>query len=154
MMAESLRELQAQVEDLTSRFEALSQEITDLSAAVSVTSNWSPLGDEEQAYPSLEAWVSDFFAPTFRRPIGGEFRWCTHWQDHPEAVLRLQALWRAWALLHADGPLGSATWLTNHLDPQLAVLLGRGGPFGQCSTDRHAIGEPLSSPSPGNNKHC
>lgn len=140
MNAEMVTELRAQVEDLTARVEALTQEVADLGAAVSAEPRLMSSGLEELAYPSLESWVAEFFTPTFRRAFGGEFRWCPRWQDHPEAVLRLKALWRAHESLRSDGPLGMATWLTNFLDPQMAVLLGRGGPFGQCSTDRHTVG--------------
>lgn len=136
-MSNLVRELQAQVEDLAARVEALTQELADLSAAVSAGPRLASLVREELAYPSLERWVADFFMPTFRRTFGGEFRWCTRWRDHPEAVLRLDALWRAYESLRSDGPLDMASWLTNFLDPQLPVLLGRSGPFGQCSTDRH-----------------
>jgi len=32
---------------------------------------------------------------------------------------------------------GIAVWLREHLDHQLTVLLGRSGPFAQCSEDEH-----------------
>jgi hypothetical protein len=32
---------------------------------------------------------------------------------------------------------GMAVWLREHLDHQLSVLLGRSGPFAQCSEDEH-----------------
>lgn len=140
MTSDLVREFQAQVEDLAARVEALTQELADVGAAVAARPDSVPLNPEQLVYPSLDGWVTDFFTPIFRRTFGGEFRWCTRWQDHPEAVLRLDALWRAYESLHSDGPLGMATWLTNFLDPQLAVLLGRGGPFGQCSADRHTVG--------------
>lgn len=140
MTPELAQELQAQLEDLAARVEALTQEVAELGAAVLAEPRLMSSGFGELAYPSLESWVAEFFTLTFRRAFGGEFRWCPQWQDHPEAVLRLDALWRAYESLRSDGPLGMATWLTNFLDPQMAVLLGRGGPFGQCSTDRHTVG--------------
>lgn len=137
MNTELVTELRAQVEDLTARVEALTKEVADLGAAVSAEPRFAPSALGELAYPSLESWVDEFFTPTFRRAFGGEFRWCSRWQDHPEAVLRLDALWRAHESLRSDGPLGMATWLTSFLDPQLIILLGRAGPFSQCSQDRH-----------------
>jgi hypothetical protein len=32
---------------------------------------------------------------------------------------------------------GTANWLRDHLDHQLPLLLGRSGPFAQCSEDEH-----------------
>ena len=40
--------------------------------------------------------MTGYFLPMFRRPLGGEFRWCPQWWAHPEAVSRLTALWRSW----------------------------------------------------------
>jgi hypothetical protein len=83
---------------------------------------------------------------TFGRPIGGEIRWCAQWREHAEAIGRLEALWRSWEALRLDPGMCMATWLTNYLDPQLAVLLGRGGPFAQCNVDRHERQVALSAP--------
>ena len=79
----------------------------------------------------------------FARPVGGEIRWCSHWAEHPEALTRLEALWRAWETLRLDPNLGIATWLTNYLDPQLVALTSRAGTFAQCTPDRHAGTAPL-----------
>lgn len=89
-------------------------------------------------YTSPEAWVRDFFLPTFQRPFGGELRWCARWEEHPEAVLRLEAMWRSWEALHRDGDLGLSQWLHHHFDPNFAVLTSRAGPFAGCTLDRHA----------------
>lgn len=88
-------------------------------------------------YPDLDSWVRDYFCTTFSRPLGGEFRWCSQWQEHSEAVVRLDALWCSWKALRQDPALGLSTWLHNFLDPQLLVLLSARGPFAQCSTGRH-----------------
>ena len=73
----------------------------------------------------------------FARSVGGEIRWCNQWQEHPEALTRLEALWRSWEALRLDTALGVATWLTSYLDPQLATLFGRSGTFTQCTPARH-----------------
>jgi hypothetical protein len=90
------------------------------------------------AYARLDVWVEQYFLPTFRRPIGGEIRWCTQWHQHAEAITRLEALWRSWETLRLDPNLGIVTWLTNYLDPLLAILISRAGPFAQCTPERHA----------------
>ncbi len=88
-------------------------------------------------YGSVEAWVSGQFLPMFRRPLGGEYRWCRQWWQHAEAITRLTALWHSWEALRLEPGTGMATWLRDHLDHHLIVLLGRGGPFAQCSEDEH-----------------
>lgn len=112
-----------------------------------------PAGDEddlpEPLYASVQDWVAAHFLPVYRRPIGGEFRWCAQWWRHAEAIIRLTALWQSWEAMRLQPGTGTANWLRDHLDHQLPVLLGRAGPFAQCSPDEHA--EPriaVSDPQP------
>lgn len=88
-------------------------------------------------YGGVEEWVNGQFLPMFRRPLGGEFRWCAHWWRHAEAITRLTALWHSWEVLRLEPGTGIASWLRDHLDHQLPVLLGRSGPFAQCSEEEH-----------------
>ena len=138
-LAAGLAQLTADVEDLSSAFLpaefALPPEDAPRSAS-SAAQEGSPSG--EPLYACLDEWVEGFFEPTFPRPVGGEIRWCVQWQDHAEAVLRLEALWRSWEGLRLEPNLGIATWLTTYLDPIHTVLLARTGPFARCSPDRHA----------------
>ena len=64
----------------------------------------------------------------YRRPLGGEFRWCPQWWRHAEAITRLTALWQSWEAMRLQPGTGTANWLRDHLDHQLPVLLGRSGP--------------------------
>jgi len=91
----------------------------------------------QPVYDSVEAWVTGQFLPMYRRPLGGEYRWCRQWWQHAEAITRLTALWHSWEALRLEPGTGMAIWLREHLDHQLTVLLGRGGPFAQCSEDEH-----------------
>lgn len=103
----------------------------------------------EPVYDSVQDWVSEHFLPVYRRPIGGEFRWCAQWWRHAEAIIRLTALWQSWEAMRLQPGTGTANWLRDHLDHQLPVLLGRSGPFAQCSPDEHV--EPriaMSDPAP------
>jgi hypothetical protein len=100
----------------------------------------------EPFFPTVNDWVQAFYLPTFVRPVGGAIRWCAVWDRHGEALLRLEAMWRAWEVLRLDGGLGMSTWLLHHLDPGLAALTSRTGPFAQCTPDRHAE---RPSPTPG-----
>ncbi|MGQ7298038.1 DUF4913 domain-containing protein [Quadrisphaera sp. KR29] len=92
---------------------------------------------DEKDYPNLDTWVHDYFCATFFRPLGGEFRWCSQWRAHREAVVRLEALWRSWRALSRDPSLGISTWLQQFLDPQLLIILGPRGPFASCNEKRH-----------------
>lgn len=150
MSDERLKALETAVEDVRAQLMGLATEVEDVSAAVAVEQPGPAAdGSRRGRYPSLRDWVVDYLAPTFSRQVGGEVRWCAQWEDHREAVLRLEALWSAWEALRLEGPLGMATWLTSFLDPQFAVLLGRGGPFAQCAPGRHTTaGGLVARPSP------
>ena len=91
----------------------------------------------QPVYASVEEWVNSHFIPMFRRPLGGEYRWCAEWWRHAEAITRLTAMWHAREALRLQPGTGMATWLRDHLDHQLPVLLGRAGPFAMCSEDEH-----------------
>jgi hypothetical protein len=133
--SELLDRLNVRVGDVEADVARLADELTDVAAGLG---NSAPTdASSEPMYESLDDWVTEYFAPTFGRPLGGEHRWCRRWQEHAEAVGRLEALWRSWEVLRLDPGLGMATWLVNHLDPQLNRLLDRQGPFGQCSPERH-----------------
>lgn len=91
----------------------------------------------EPMYNELAEWVTDHFLPVFRRTLGGEYRWCTQWWLHDEAVSRLKSLWHAWEMLRLRPGTGIGTWYREHLDHQLPILLGARGPFYQCSETVH-----------------
>ena len=59
------------------------------------------------------------------------------WWRHAEAITRLTALWQSWEAMRLQPGTGTANWLRDHLDHQLPILLGRSGPFAQCSEDEH-----------------
>ncbi|WP_205704975.1 DUF4913 domain-containing protein [Kineococcus indalonis] len=121
--------------------------VDELDALLPVPDAGTSSADNSVDYPDLSAWIRDFFAPTFARAVGGEARWCARWDEHPEAVYRLQALWRTWETSRRDARTGTGTalWLRDHLDPQLAVLLSPRGPFAQCTPTRHEALPPLPS---------
>jgi len=103
----------------------------------------------EPCYPSLPAWVDDYFAPMYARPLNSVVRWCAQWWDHAEAISRLEALWRSWEAARLDVLRGMAVWYRDFLDPQLPVLLGAAGPFARCAPDRHTPTEALPTvPAP------
>jgi hypothetical protein len=95
----------------------------------------------------LDAWVRSELLPTFTRQPGSTRPWCAQWWDHPEAVLRLEGMRRAWLAL-ADTPTGISVWLRDHADPSLGELLHPGGTFSLCDVmhaRRHDPIPPLPS---------
>ena len=135
-MSEGAEELAARLADVEADVARLSGEVAEV--VVAMPSAGVQAGAAAATmFASIDDWVQTYFAPTFGRSLGGEHRWCPRWREHVEAVDRLDALWRSWEALRRDESLGMITWFTHYLDPQLAALLGRGGPFAQCSLDRH-----------------
>jgi hypothetical protein len=110
--------------------------------------------DEDQApapyCASLNEFVETILLPLYRRSLEGHERaWCPEWFKHAEAVLRLDALWRAWEHLRPEPALGMSVWMRDHLDHHMPVLLDSDGPFKRCSSDRgHRPLEPLPSAPP------
>ena len=89
-------------------------------------------GEAYLLYPDLESWVTEHFAQLLRRPEH-QLAWCPEWWQHPEAVSRLEAMWRAWEALRSDAAFGMSTWWIHHADPHLQVLLDKSyGPFTEC----------------------
>lgn len=100
-------------------------------------------GETESPQPvfaNVAAWVEGYFIPMYRRPLGGEYRWCAQWWAHAEAISRLTALWQAWEALRWQAGTGIATWYASYLDPGLPALLGPRGPFYQCTEAEHIDG--------------
>lgn len=123
--------------DLDARLRRLEETVEDLGDALAATPPTPTPGKPaapEPVFPTLDAWVAGWFTPTFGRRLGAA-RWCATWWRHPEAVVRLEALWRTWEVLRLDPAFGMATWLREHFDPQRAVLFGEDGPFQACDGD-------------------
>lgn len=93
----------------------------------------------EPRYADVETFVAEHFAPLIRRQLGGAYTWCPQWWLHPEALSRLEALWRAWEVLRLEPGLGMSVWWRDHADMQLPILMSRdAGPFAACRPDRHS----------------
>jgi hypothetical protein len=132
------------VDELAARLTQLAADVEDLQTAVAAGAGASA-GDgaaPEPLYPSVEAWVEQFFAAVYHRPVGGDLRWCRRWFEHPEALIRLELLWRSWEVYRLR-PLGAVDWHRDVLDHQLPVLLSDRGPFAACTPDRHEPAETL-----------
>ncbi len=66
---------------------------------------------------------------------------------HPEAVGRLETLWKAFEHLSHDPTLGAAIWWRDYTDPTMTVLTISNEPFAECSLDDHTAPPPLPGTS-------
>ncbi len=102
-------------------------------------------------YGSVDEFVREFVCPVFRRPVGvagrSEYRWSARWWESAEAIIRLEAMWRAWEHLRLDPATGMSVWLRDHADHHLGVLMGSGGPWAR-SKDSAGPDEPLPYEAP------
>ena len=105
-------------------------------------SGYEELGDPAgpvAVFGSLEAFVGGYLLPLYRRGLSGSgTTWCAQWWRHPEAWVRLEALWRSWEYLRLDPRMGMSVWLRDHADYHMTVLLSGDGPFRGCKPDEHS----------------
>jgi hypothetical protein len=111
----------------------------------------------EPRYDRLEAWVEEFLLDVVRRRIqftagrdGPALIWCHSWWDHPEALHRLEAAWRAWEYSRTDkAPVTEpANWWLSVLDPTMAALTGPGGVFWHCAQGHETTPRLVTDPVP------
>ena len=69
--------------------------------------------------------------------------WCPRWFEHGEAVIRLEAIWRALEALRLDPSFGISVWLRDHCDVHMAVLMDPAGPFRGCHPKRGHSRDPV-----------
>jgi len=99
----------------------------------------SGLEEPAQVFASVEEFVQRYLLEMYRRAVSGnDTTWCAEWWRHPEAIVRLDALWRAWEYLRLDPATGISVWLRDHCDFHMRVLLSADGPFKGCTPDAHA----------------
>ena len=97
-------------------------------------------------YGSTDEFVREYLRHVYRRRIDGRNRcWAADWWRYDEAVIRLEALWRAWEHLRLDPATGMSIWWRDHADHHMPALFDPEGPFtgidGEESTTKR--GEPL-----------
>jgi hypothetical protein len=110
------------------------------------------LEEPETFYGSADEFVREFLIVTYRREVSpkGDYRWDPRWWMHPEAVARIDALWRTWEHFRNDGATGMSVWWRDHADHHMGVLLSSAGPFSKTSGTTEP-GDPLpyTAPPPG-----
>ena len=100
-------------------------------------------------HPTVEAFVRDQLAPMYRRDLEGRTRvWCPQWWRHPEAITRLDALWRAWEHLRLDPATGMSVWFRDHADHHMPILFDPEGPFKRCAKGHGERLKPLPVDAP------
>lgn len=116
-----------------------------------------PTAIEEQApqlcFGSTDEFLREYLRQVYRRPINGKHRiWAAKWWLYDEAVIRLEALWRAWEHLRLDPATGMSVWWRDHADHHMPALMDPDGAFsGSDSLDSANVtrrGEPLPYETP------
>ncbi|WP_024805532.1 DUF4913 domain-containing protein [Nocardia sp. BMG51109] len=86
-------------------------------------------------YANVAEFVENYLSLVYRRQVTDltDTVWCPEWYQHAEAVVRLDALWRAWEYLRQDTTTGMSIWFLEHADPHMTKLFDPRGPFKYCS---------------------
>ena len=102
--------------------------------------------ERELVYRNAVEFFADLLAPSYVREVneGAQLSWCAEWYKHPEALIRMEAIWRAWEHLRLEPALGISTWWLNHADPHMRTLLDKEGPFKKCAYDGHKMARPAA----------
>ncbi len=97
--------------------------MTDDAVIAQLTRHAQQLDDLEQAVADL------------RTASAAAGTWCASWWDHHVALVRLEAVWRAWEALRLEAATGIARWLRDVADPD-GRLRDR-GPLRTCGDGKH-----------------
>ncbi|MER6531712.1 DUF4913 domain-containing protein [Streptomyces sp. NPDC001508] len=94
-------------------------------------------GEEyEDELDGLTDWVDDFLLPVYGAEVTTAAPWCLHWQEHPDVVAWLHALWLSYQQ-HKDpeaGQSGMLLWHRDCLTHTMAAVRAPGGPLSACMT--------------------
>ncbi|MEV4129620.1 DUF4913 domain-containing protein [Nocardia sp. NPDC049707] len=89
-------------------------------------------------YRDVVEFVEDYLSLVYRRRVSdvSDLVWCPQWWMHAEAVVRLNALWRAWELYRLHPATGLSIWFLDHADTHMTRLIDQRGPFEYCGTEK------------------
>jgi len=103
-------------------------------------------------FGSVDEFVREYLRYVYRRRIDGRSRcWAGEWWKYDEAVIRLEALWRAWEHLRHDPATGMSVWWRDHADYHLPILMDPDGAFASATDGEHNTsrkGDPLPYVAP------
>jgi hypothetical protein len=97
-------------------------------------------------YPDARSWVTHHYTVMYVRRLKNGQRWCAHWYEHPEAVMRFEALWRTWEQARLTDLTGTSRWLRSELDHHMPILHADDGPFAGCVDGEHRLPSPAMYP--------
>ncbi len=98
-------------------------------------------------FASLPEFVEEFLLHVWRRELNSGC-WCERWWEHPEAVLRLEAMWDAFELLRMEPGTGVSVWIRDHLDYHMGMLTTRAtSPFKSCDVTKERHDNPTVWPT-------
>jgi hypothetical protein len=89
------------------------------------------------AFATPQEWIDGWLMRTIERTTGGGLRWCSAWQQHPEAALRITLMHQDWNDCRANPALGINAFLRNSFDYHFDTLTSAIGPFAACRPARH-----------------
>lgn len=107
-----------------------------------MTSEHADQSDEQPTRTARFATLAEFvewLATVWEQKISSQSgpMWCSRWFEHPEAVLRLEAMWRSFEAARADPLNGMATWLRDIADHHMSQLTSGTSPFRRCKDNGH-----------------
>ena len=89
-------------------------------------------------FESLEDWVHGWLLPLYRRSLDASaVTFCREWWRHPEAYLRLDALWKSWEFMRRKPGTGMAVWMRDYCDYHMGALMREQGTFKGCTIEAH-----------------
>ncbi|WP_420036051.1 DUF4913 domain-containing protein [Streptomyces sp. cg28] len=91
----------------------------------------------EDELDALSDWVDDFLMRVYGAEVTTAAPWCEQWQEHPDVVAWLHALWLAYQQ-HKDAEAGLSglfVWHRDFLTHAMATVRAAGGPLSACMTD-------------------
>ena len=109
----------------------------------------APPVEPQLYFGSVDEFVREKLIYTYSRRVGpkGQFRWDENWWMYPEAISRLDALWRAREALRLEGTFGMSAWWRDHADHHMRMLMAPDGVFA-ASRSENAQGDPLPYKAP------
>jgi hypothetical protein len=97
--------------------------------------------EPDLVYSSAVAFFAELLARSYVREVNEEapLAWCPEWYKHPEALIRMECIRRAWEHLRLEPALGFSTWWLNHADSHMRVLMDTKGLFRRCVHDNRHV---------------
>ncbi|MFE1594824.1 DUF4913 domain-containing protein [Nocardia sp. NPDC058705] len=86
-------------------------------------------------YTDVFDFVAKYLSRVYSRQVTdiSDTVWCPEWWRHPEAMIRLDAVWQTWEHFRLEGGPGISVWFLDHADKHMAALFDPKGPFKYCS---------------------